>query len=112
MLKEFKEFAARGNVIDMAIGVVIGTAFGKIVNSLVNDILMPPLGLLMGKVDFTNLFINLSGQPVESLADAKKVGAATLNYGVFVNQCIEFLIVAFAIFMLLRVIGKETKPTP
>ena len=99
MLKEFKEFAMRGNVIDLAVGVIIGVAFGKIVTSLVNDIIMPPIGVLLGGVDFTEMFLNLSGGEYASLAAAKEAGAATINYGVFVNTVINFLIVAFAIFM-------------
>lgn len=102
MLKEFKEFAMRGNVVDMAVGIIIGAAFGKIVSSLVKDIVMPPIGLLMGNVDFTNLFINLSKKEFASLADAQKAGAATINYGVFVNTVLDFIIVAFAIFMVIR----------
>lgn len=105
MLKEFKEFAMRGNVLDMAVGVIIGAAFGKIVNSFVADIMMPPLGLLLGQVDFSNLFINLSGKPLASLAEAKTAGAPTINYGFFVNQVIDFLIVAFAVFLLIRQIN-------
>src|SRR5919197_848641 len=102
MLKDFKEFAMRGNVLELAVAVVIGGAFGKIVTSLVNDILMPPIGLALGRVDFTNLFIDLSGQPHSTLAEAKAAGAATLNYGVFANTVLDFLIVAFAIFLLIR----------
>jgi large conductance mechanosensitive channel len=102
MLKEFKEFALKGNVLDLAIGVIIGAAFGKIVTSLVDDILMPPIGLLIGKVDFTNLFLTLSGGDYESLAKAKEAGAATLNYGVFINNVIQFLIVAFIVFLIVR----------
>ena len=98
MFKEFKEFAMRGNVVDLAVGVIIGAAFGKIVNSFVADIMMPPLGLLLGQVDFSNLFINLSGKPLASLAEAKTAGVPTINYGFFINQVIDFLIVAFAIF--------------
>ncbi len=106
MLKEFKEFAMRGNVLDMAIGIIIGAAFGKIVTSLVNDLLMPPLGLLIGKVDFSSLFINLSGQHYASLAEAKAAGAATINVGVFLNTVIDLVIVAFAIFLLVRQINR------
>ena len=106
MLKEFKEFAMRGNVLDMAIGIIIGGAFGQIVNSLVNDILMPPMGLLLGKVDFSNLFINLSGQHYVTLAEAKKAGAATIAYGVFLNTVINFIIVAFAVFLMVRQINR------
>lgn len=110
MLKAFKEFAIRGNVIDMAVGVVIGAAFGKIVNSLVNDILMPPIGLLLGNVDFSNLFINLSGKPVHSLAEAKAAGIPTINYGLFLNTLIDFIIVAFAIFLFIRQINTLKRP--
>lgn len=106
MFKEFKEFALKGNVFDLAIAVVIGGAFGKIVTSLVSDILMPPIGLILGKVDFSNLFLNLSGGSYTSLADAKKAGAATLNYGVFLNQVIDFTIVAFSIFLLVKMINR------
>jgi large conductance mechanosensitive channel len=106
MLKEFREFAMRGSVIDLAVGVIIGAAFGKIVTSLVNDIIMPPIGLLLGGVDFTNLFITLSGGSYESLAAAQEAGAATLNYGVFINTMIQFLIVAFAIFIVIRQINR------
>jgi len=106
VLKEFKEFAMRGNVLDMAIGIIIGTAFGKVVTSMVNDVLMPPIGLLLGKVDFSNLFINLSGQPYATLADAKAAGAATINYGLFLNTVLDFIIVAFAVFLLVRQINR------
>lgn len=106
MLKEFKEFAMRGNVLDMAVGVIIGAAFGKIVASLVEDILMPPLGLLLGKMDFSNLFVSLSGQQFPSLAAAKAAGAATLNYGLFLNTVLNFVIVAFAIFLLIRQVNR------
>ena len=112
MLKEFREFAIKGNVIDMAVGVIIGGAFGKIVNSLVADVIMPPIGLLLGKVDFSNLFLNLSGKPVESLAEAKKAGLATLNYGLFLNTCIEFLIIAFAIFLVVKQINRLKREAP
>ena len=98
MFKEFKEFAMRGNVVDMAIGIIIGAAFGKIVTSVVNDILTPPIGLLMGKMDFSGFFINLSGTAYPSLAAAKAAGAATINYGAFLNTVIDFIIVAFVIF--------------
>src|SRR3990167_8441534 len=100
MLKEFKEFAMKGNVVDMAIGVIIGGAFGKIVSSLVSDVMMPPLGLLMGKVDFSSLFINLSGTPQPSLTAAKAAGAPTINYGVFLQATFDFIILAFVIFLL------------
>ncbi|MBC7233644.1 MAG: large-conductance mechanosensitive channel protein MscL [Chloroflexi bacterium] len=106
MLKEFKQFAMRGNVIDLAVGLMLGSAFNKIVASLVGDILMPPIGVLLGKVDFSNLFINLSGQRYASLAEAKAAGAATVNYGLFLNTVIEFVIVAFALFLLVRQINR------
>src|SRR5215467_2388632 len=106
MLKEFKEFAMRGNVMDMAVGIIIGAAFGKIVSSAVDDILMPPLGRLLGHVDFSNLFVNLGDKTYESLAAAKAAGAPTLNYGVFFNSIINFLIVAFAVFLLVRMVNK------
>ena len=100
MLKEFKEFAMKGNVLDLAVGFIIGAAFGKIVTSLVSDIIMPPIGLILGKVDFSSLFLNLSGKSYASLAEAKAAGAATLNYGVFLNNIVDFLIVAFAVFLI------------
>jgi large conductance mechanosensitive channel len=106
MLKEFREFAMRGNVVDLAVGVIIGAAFGKIVTSLVSDIVMPPLGVLLGSVDFSNLFLNLSGTPVRSIAEAKAQGVATLNYGLFINNVIDFLIVAFAVFLLVREVNR------
>jgi large conductance mechanosensitive channel len=105
MLKEFKEFAMRGNVI-------IGAAFGKIISSAVNDIIMPPIGLLLGNVDFSNLYINLSGQSYPTLADAKAAGAATINYGLFINTLIDFIIVAFVIFMLVRQINRLKRQAP
>ncbi len=106
MLKEFKEFAMRGNVLDMAVGIIIGAAFGKIVSSAVDDILMPPLGRMLGHVDFSNLFLNLGEKSYESLAAAKAAGAPTLNYGVFLNTIINFLIVAFAVFLLVRAVNR------
>jgi large conductance mechanosensitive channel len=110
MLKEFKTFAMRGNVVDLAVGVIIGGAFGSIVNSLVNDILMPPIGLLLGNVDFANLFWVLKAgeiaAPYATLADAQAAGAVTLNYGIFVNAIVSFLIVAFAVFLLVRGINR------
>jgi len=109
MLKEFKEFALKGNVVDLAVGVVIGAAFGKIVTSLVNDIITPLIGLLLGKVDFSNLFINLSGGDYHTLAEAKKAGAATLNYGLFLNTVIDFAIIAFAIFLVVRQMNRFRK---
>ncbi len=113
MLKEFKEFAMRGNVIDLAIGIIIGGAFGRIVTSLVNDIIMPPLGLLLAKVDFSSMYLNISGMSYSNLAAAKADGAATINYGSFINTIIDFIIVAFAIFLLVRAINRMTKaPAP
>ncbi len=106
MLKEFKEFAMRGNVLDMAVGIIIGAAFGKIVGSFVEDILMPPIGMLLGRVDFSNLFVSLTGQSYDSLAAAKAAGAATINYGVFFNHVFNFLIVAFAIFLLIKQVNR------
>ncbi len=111
MLKEFKEFAMKGNVLDMAVGIIIGAAFGKIVSSFVSDVLMPPLGLALGKVDFTSLFIDLTGKGYATLADAKKAGAATLNYGNFIQTIVDFLIVAFAIFIVVKNVNRwTTKP--
>jgi large conductance mechanosensitive channel len=111
MLKEFKEFAMKGNVMDMAVGIIIGAAFGKIVSSFVSDVLMPPLGLVLGKVDFTSLFVDLTGKGYATLADAKKAGAATLNYGNFVQTIVDFLIVAFAIFIVVKNVNRwTTKP--
>jgi len=112
MFKEFKEFAMKGNVLDMAVGIIIGAAFGKIITSFVSDILMPPLGLLLGKMDFSNLFINLSGQEYASIGAAKEAGAATLNYGIFINTVIDFLIVSFAIFLLVRQVNKMKRQPP
>lgn len=112
MLKEFRDFAMRGNVLDMAIGVIIGGAFGKIVSSLVSDVLMPPIGLLMGKVDFSSLFLNLSGTLQPSLAAAKAAGAPTLNYGVFLQSVFDFIIIAFAIFMLVKQVNRFKKEAP
>lgn len=106
MFKEFKEFAMRGNVIDLAIGIVIGAAFGKIVASFVSDILMPPIGLLLGNVDFSNLFINLGAGDYDSLVAAQSAGAATLNYGLFINTIINFIIIAFAIYLLVSQINR------
>ena len=112
MLKEFREFAMRGNVLDLAVAVIIGGAFGKIVTSFVNDILMPPIGLILGGVDFANLFISLNGQAYPSLADAVAAGAPTVNYGVFLNTVIDFLIVAFVIFFIIRTMNRMKKPAP
>jgi large conductance mechanosensitive channel len=102
MLKDFRDFIMRGNVLDLAVGVIIGAAFGSIVSSLVNDILMPPIGLLLGKVDFSNLFVDLTGSGAASLAEAQAAGAATINYGIFINTLINFLIVALVIFLMVR----------
>jgi large conductance mechanosensitive channel len=112
MLKEFKAFAMRGNVLDMAIGIVIGAAFGRIVTSLVNDILMPPIGLILGKVDFSSLFVNISGKAYPTIAAAKAAGAATINYGAFINTLIDFILVAFAIFLVIRQVNRWNKPAP
>ena len=113
MIKEFKEFAMRGNVLDMAVGIIIGAAFGQIVNSFVQDILMPPIGRLLGHVDFSNLFVSLSATRYDTLAAAKAAGAATLNYGLFLNTVINFLIVAFAVFLLVRQVNRlAPKPAP
>ena len=112
MLKEFKEFAMRGNVLDMAVGIIIGAAFGKIVTSFVEDVMMPPLGRLIGHVDFSNMFISLNGEHYDSIETAKKAGAA-LSYGTFLNTIINFLIVAFAVFLLVRMVNRwTTKPAP
>jgi large conductance mechanosensitive channel len=111
MYKEFKEFIMRGNVIDLAIGIIIGAAFGKIVTSFVTDVLMPPIGLLLGRVDFTNLFINLSGTRYATLKEAKDAGAATINYGLFLGTIIDFMIVAFVIFLIIKQINRmKRKP--
>ncbi len=110
MISEFKEFIQRGNVVDLAVGVVIGGAFGKIVTSFVEDVLMPPIGLALGGVDFSNLFINLSGKDYPSIAAAKAAGAATMNYGLFFNNIINFLIVAFAIFLVVKAVNQMQKP--
>ncbi len=116
MLEEFKKFALRGNVIDMAVGIIIGAAFGKIVDSLVKDLIMPPIGLLLGRVDFANLFMILkegtTAGPYATVDAAQKAGAVTLNYGVFINTLISFLIVAFAIFMVIRAMNKLKKEEP
>ncbi len=106
MFQEFKQFIMRGNVIDLAVGVIIGAAFGRIVTSLVGDIIMPPIGAIMGNVDFSELFLTLSGGEYPSLAQAKEAGAATLNYGLFINNVIQFLIIAFAIFVVVREVNR------
>ncbi len=110
MLKEFKTFIMRGNVMDLAIAVIIGAAFGAIINSLVKDIIMPPIGLALGKVDFANLYVALDGNTYESLAKAQEIGAPTLNYGLFINTIINFLIVGFVIFLIVKAINKMQKP--
>jgi len=112
MLKEFKEFAMRGSVLDLAVGVIIGAAFGKIVASLVDDVLMPPIGQLLGKVDFSSLFINLSGTHFDSLKAAKEAGKATLNYGNFINTVINFVIVAFVVFLVVRMVNRWMPKPP
>ena len=106
MIKEFKEFAMRGNVIDLAVGIILGVAFGGIVNSFVNDIIMPPIGKILGGVDFSDLFINLSGDEFETLAAAKEAGAATINYGLFINAVINFVIVALAMFFMIKAVNR------
>lgn len=110
MLKEFREFIARGNVLDLAVAVIIGAAFAKIVDSLVKDIIMPPIGMILGKVDFSNLFISLNGQDYESLKAAQEAGAPTVNYGIFINQIISFVIVAFAVFMVIKQVNRFKRP--
>ena len=110
MWKEFRQFAARGNVIDLAVGVIIGAAFGKVVSSLVSDVVMPPIGLILGRVDFRNLYVSLNGQQYASLAEAQKAGAPTINYGIFLNTIVEFLIVAFVVFLLVRQVNKWMPP--
>jgi large conductance mechanosensitive channel len=112
MLKEFKEFALKGNVADMAVGIIIGAAFGKIVSSLVSDVLMPPIGKLAGNLDFSNLFISLNGQAYESLKAAKDAGAPTVNYGLFLNTVIDFMIVAFVIFLIVKQLNRLKKEAP
>jgi len=109
MFKEFKAFAMRGNVLDMAIGIIIGGAFGKIVSSMVGDVLMPPLGLLLGQVDFSQLYINLTSTPYESLAAAQEAGAATLNYGRFIQTVLDFILVAFAVFLVVKAVNSARK---
>jgi large conductance mechanosensitive channel len=112
MMKEFRDFAARGNVLDLAVGVIIGAAFGKIVTSLVNDVVMPPIGLIIGRVDFKTLFFSLNGQTYATLEDAKKASAPTINYGIFLNTILEFLIVAFVVFLLVKQVNKWMPPPP
>jgi large conductance mechanosensitive channel len=110
MFKEFKEFAMRGNVIDLAVGLIIGAAFGKIVTSFVNDILMPPIGLLLGRVSFNDLFVDLSGKGYPSVEAAKAAGAPTINYGIFIQNILDFVIVAFAIFLIVKQVNRFRKP--
>jgi large conductance mechanosensitive channel len=112
MLKEFKQFVMRGNVLDLAVGIIIGAAFGRIVTSLVDDILMPVIGRFTGDVDFSNKFVSLTGQDYPTLAAAKEAGAATLNYGIFINTIVQFLIVAFAVFLLVRQVNRLLPPPP
>ena len=113
MLKEFKEFVMKGNVIDLAVAVIIGAAFGRIITSLVNDIIMPPLGLLLGNVNFTDLFVSLNGTKYATLADAQTAGAATINYGIFINTIIDFILVALVIFLIIRQINRMKRaPAP
>jgi large conductance mechanosensitive channel len=121
MWKDFRDFIARGNVIDLAVGVIIGGAFGKIVSSLVSDMIMPPLGLILGRIDFSNLFINLSDKPAKTMAEAKAAGLPTVNYGVFIDNVIQFFILAFVVFLLVRGVTRvykaptvtaTTKPCP
>jgi large conductance mechanosensitive channel len=112
MFKEFKAFIMRGNVVDLAVGVIIGAAFGRIVTSLVNDIIMPPIGLLLGGVNFSNRFVSLNGQHYDKLADAQAAAAPTINYGLFINNIIDFVIVAFVIFLLIRAINRLMPPPP
>lgn len=112
MLKEFRDFAARGNVIELAVGVILGVAFGKVVTSAVNDLIMPPIGMAIGRVDFTNLFVSLNGLHYPSLAAAEAAGAPTINYGRFLNTSFEFLIVAFAVFLMVKQINRLKGPAP
>jgi large conductance mechanosensitive channel len=114
MLKEFRDFAARGNVVDLAVGVIIGTAFGKVVTSVVNDLIMPPIGMALGRIDFSNLFVALNGEKYDSLAAAKAATppAPTLNFGLFLNTCLEFLIVAFAVFLIVKQVNRLKTPAP
>src|SRR5689334_20435441 len=112
MLKEFREFAARGNVVDLAVGVILGAAFGKIVTSLVNDIVMPPIGMVIGRIDFKNLYVALNGQHYPSLADAQKAAVPTINYDIFLNTVLEFVIVAFVIFLMVRQLNRLKTPAP
>jgi len=110
MMKEFKEFAMKGNVVDLAVGIIIGGAFGKIVSSLVADVIMPPIGLIVGQVDFASLFVSLTGQSYASIAAAKEAGAPTINYGLFLNAVIDFILVAFAVFLLVKQVNRMRQP--
>jgi len=117
ILKEFREFAVKGNAIDMAVGIIVGGAFGKIVSSLVGDVIMPPIGRLLGGIDFTSLFVNLTSTHYETLAEAQKAGAATLNYGKFIQSTVDFVIIAFAVFLMVKGINaakrkEEAQPQP
>jgi large conductance mechanosensitive channel len=112
MLSEFKAFIMRGNVVDLAVGIVIGAAFTTVINSFVNDLLMPPIGLLLGKVDFANLFVSLTGRPYPSVAAAKAAGAPTLNYGIFINNVINFMIVGFVVFLVVKQVNRMQGPPP
>ena len=112
MFKEFKEFALKGNVIDLAVGIIIGAAFNKVVQSFVNDIIMPPVGMLLGKADFSALFLDLSGQQYTTLAEAKKAGAATINYGLFINTMVDFTIMAFVVFIMVKQINRLKRDAP
>jgi large conductance mechanosensitive channel len=109
MFKEFKEFAMKGNVLDMAVGIIMGVAFGKIITSFVNDVIMPPIGRLLGNVDFSSLFLNISGQPYKTIAEAKAAGGATINYGIFLNTVLDFLIVALVMFIMVRQVNRLKK---
>ena len=114
MLKEFKQFAMRGNVVDLAVGLILGAAFTTIVNSLVNDILMPPIGLIIGGIDFSDFFLTIKGGQYATLEEAKKAGAVTINYGLFINSVVKFVIVAFAVFLLVKQVNRlqRTEPPP
>ena len=113
MFKEFKEFAMKGNVLDMAVGIIMGVAFGKIITSFVNDVIMPPIGRLLGNVDFSSLFLNISGNSYNTIAEAKAAGAATINYGIFLNTVLDFLIVAIVMFLMIRQVNRMKKaPAP
>ena len=112
IMSEFKAFVARGNVVDLAVGFVVGGAFTKIVTSFTTDLMMPPIGLVLGRVDFSSLFVNLSAAHYETLAEARKAGAATINYGIFINTVVDFLIIAFAVFLLVKWVNHLTGPEP